>query len=315
MGEQNIVVDMCKSGTNQSPIQLETKKAKSCSHKCKLLFYYRSSRCNITRSGRVFYIEYDKGSHVVYNGEVYELERISFTTPTSHKIDKSSGQVEAHLYHKSPTSGEILILAILYEVNEASSKSKVFFDNFIDFVPKTDKSININMSSDWDAFYMLPVQKSFFTYSGSIINSPCNENVQWIVFSNFANLSDMAYRKISGIVGTNARAIQPTGSRDIFYNSNNSSKANENQSNPILCMTDKELRARCSAMSGKEEKNTRMYGDTKILISILVIVTFLFVLTVVIFIKFGVFDKLIEAFNSFMEKPINIPLDKTKLKM
>jgi hypothetical protein len=49
-----------------------------------------------------------------------------------------------------------------------------------------------------------------------------------------------------------------------------------------------------------------MYGDTKILISLLVIITFLFILTVVVFIKFGVFDKLIDAFNEMMANPIDL---------
>jgi len=51
-----------------------------------------------------------------------------------------------------------------------------------------------------------------------------------------------------------------------------------------------------------------MYGDTKILISLLVIITFLFILTVVIFIKFGVFDKLIDAFYDLMANPIDLPV-------
>lgn len=303
--EEQKIIDMCKSGTNQSPIQLDTKTAKTCNNKCKLLFYYRSSRCNLVRSGKYFYIDYDKGSHVVYNGEVFELEKISFTSPTSHKIDNSSGILEAHLYHKSQTSGETLIIAILYEVNEASSKSKVFFDNFINFIPRSDSSITINMNSDWDAFYMIPVQKSFFTYSGSLVNYPCTENVTWIVFSNFANVSDMTYRKITGIIGVNARQLQSSIKRNVLYNSNTSSRNGTNQANPILCMTEKELKERCSAISKKVENNSKMYGDVKILISLLVIITFLFILTIVVFIKFGVFDKLILAFNDLMSNPID----------
>jgi carbonic anhydrase len=311
MKKQN-TVDICKNGINQSPIHLETKIAKTCNTKCTLLFYYRSSRCNLVRSNRFFYIDYDKGSHIVYNGEVYELEKISFTSPASHKIDNTTGTIEAHLYHRSPTSEQTLIIAVLYEVNEASSKSKIFFDNFINFIPNTDKSITINMSSDWDAFYMIPVQKSFFTYSGSLVNYPCSENVTWIVFSNFANVSDMTYRKITGIIGNNARNIQPIRHRDIFYNSNMSSRNGINQANPILCMTDKELKKHCLGMIKDQKKNTRMYGDAKILISLLVIITFLFILTIVVFIKFGVFDKLIASFNDAISQPIELPSKITK---
>lgn len=311
MTKQN-TVELCKSGINQSPIHLENKIAKTCNTKCKLLFYYRSSRCNLVRSNRFFYIEYDKGSHVVYNGEVYELEKISFTSPASHKIDNTTGAIEAHLYHKSPTSDEKLIIAVLYEVNEASSKSKIFFDNFINFIPNSDKSVTINMSSDWDAFYMIPVQKSFFTYSGSLVHYPCSENITWIVFSNLANISDMTYRKIAGIIGNNARNIQPVKQRDIFYNSNTSSRNGTNQANPILCMTDNELKKHCLGMMKDQKKKTRMYGDAKILISLLVIITFLFILTTVVFIKFGVFDKLITSFNDAISQPINLPSKITK---
>ena len=110
------------------------------------------------------------------------------------------------------------------------------------------------MSSDWDAFYMIPVQKSFFTYSGSLVNYPCSENVTWVVFSNLANISDMTYRKITGIIGTNARTIQPTRARDVFYNSNTSSRNGTNQANPILCMTDNELKKHCLSMVKDQKK-------------------------------------------------------------
>ena len=122
----------------------------------------------------------------------------------------------------------------------------------------------------------------------------------------------MTYRKITGIIGVNARQIQQLNKRDVFYNSNTSSRNGTNQANPILCMTDKELKERCSAISNKNENNTKMYGDTKILISLLVIITFLFILTVVVFIKFGVFDKLISAFNDVMSKPIDLPVMRKK---
>jgi len=43
------------------------------------------------------------------------------------------------------------------------------------------------------------------------------------------------------------------------------------------------------------------------IISLLVIITFLFILTMVIFVKFGVFDKLILAFDELMSHPIDLP--------
>jgi carbonic anhydrase len=303
MTEQNNAY--CESGMNQSPIELSTSSSTSCSLKCKLIFYYKSSRCNINREDKYLFLDYDKGSHVVYNGDVYELEKISFTNPSSHKIDGQSGALEAHLYHKSPVNDQVLIVAILYEVNEASSRSKLFFDNFVDLIPKSNKEITVNMSSDWDAFYMLPELKSFFTYSGSLVNHPCTEGVTWIVMANYANISENTYRRLSSVLGKNAREIKKS-KVDVFYNVNTSNKNNINQSNRITCMTDKEFRDKCMILMNKKESNDRIFGDTKILISILVIMTFLFILCVVIFVKYGVFDKLVDTVKTYIKQPINV---------
>jgi carbonic anhydrase len=296
----------CLDGLNQSPIELNSKKSTTCNLKCKLLFYYKSSKLNLTREDSFLFLDYDRGSHIVYNGDVYELEKISFTHPTSHKIDNQSGVIEAHLYHKCPSNDQILIVAILYEVNEASSRSKLFFDSFVDYIPKTNKEVSVNMGNDWDAFYMLPELKSFYTYSGSLVNSPCSEGVQWIVMANFANISEKTFRKLSSIIGKNARKIMNNSNIEVYYNSNTTNKSNINQSNRITCMTDKEFRDKCMIMMNKKDSSDRIFGDAKVLISILVILVFLFVLCVVVFVKFGVFDKLIDYFKNIAKQPLDV---------
>ena len=32
-------------------------------------------------------MDYDNGSYVMFNNEVYELDKLSFTIPASHKLD------------------------------------------------------------------------------------------------------------------------------------------------------------------------------------------------------------------------------------
>lgn len=291
-------IDQCDNGQFQSPIHIDSNNIIRCRNKCNLLFYYRGSRCNIFRDGKILYIEYDKGSHVIYNGEIYELNKISFTTPSSHRIDKTTGNMEVQLYHKAPDTGKVLILSIIYEINEASSKSKAFFDNFTYLIPKTNGDKHINMSSEWNIFYVLPEAKGFYTYEGSLINRPCSESITWIIFSQFANISDQSYRRISEIIGSNARKIQPLNNRTISYNSNTSSTNNINQSNPIICLTDKELQIKCNAMNNRQEKIDKTFGNAKILLSILTILSFFFIIVLVLLLKFGIIDKMITSIKN-----------------
>lgn len=286
-------IDYCLKGTNQSPIEIKSANAISCSNKCNLLIYYRSSQCKISRSGRYLLLTYDPGSHVIYNGDIYELEKISFTHPNSHIIDGKQAVLEAQLYHRSPETSKLLVLAILMEVNEASSKSKIFWDNCSYLIPRGDTDAIVSMSSEWNIFFTIPESKSFYTYEGSIFNSPCSENVTWIVFSSFTNISDMSYKKIIEVIGENSRKVYPINNRTVQYNPNTSAKNNLNHSNPIHCLTDTELVEKCKKMfnsNGESKDNT--LKRNKLMISIFIIITFLFVLIGVALYKCDTFGKL-----------------------
>jgi carbonic anhydrase len=286
-------IDYCLKGTNQSPIEIKSTNAISCSNKCNLLIYYRSSQCKISRSGRYLLFTYDPGSHVIYNGDIYELEKISFTHPNSHIIDGKQAVLEAQLYHRSPETSKLLVLAVLMEVNEASSKSKIFWDNCSYLIPRGDTDAIVSMSSEWNIFFTIPESKSFYTYEGSIFNSPCSENVTWIVFSSFTNISDMSYKKIIEVIGENSRKVYPINNRTVQYNPNTSAKNNLNHSNPIHCLTDTELVEKCKKMfnsNGESQDNT--LKRNKLMISVFIIITFLFVLIGVALYKCDTFGKL-----------------------
>lgn len=302
-----VEINYCSKGMFQSPIEINSSQTQVCRSKCNLLFYYRGSRCNIVRSGRTLLLNYDGGSHLVYNGNIYELERISFTSPASHIIDKTKGAMECQLYHKAPDTGKILVLSIILEVNEASSPSKAFFDNWTYLIPTSqDKEVVVNMASEWNIFTTLPEIKSFFVYDGSLIQQPCTEGVVWIVMSKFANISDQSYKKILSVIGDNARQVQPTNSRAVLFNPNSSNKNNLNQSNPITCLTEAEMRDKCMKMFQTSENKKQTYGNPKLLMSIIIIMVFLFVLLVVVSYKFGLFEKLKDALKPVVQSAVEI---------
>jgi len=303
----SIEIDLCGNGQQQSPIDIKSNTAIICRSKCNLLFYYRGSRCNIIRNGRSLILNYDNGSYIIYNGSTYELERVSFSNPGSHIIDGTSGTLECHLYHKAPDTGQILIIAIPYEINEASSPSRLFYDNWTHLIPTTiDKEINSNMSSEWNIFNALPEIKSFYMYNGSIIQFPCSEGAIWIVMSKFANISNVSYNKIVGVIGDNARKTQALNNRTILFNPNSSDRNNQNQSNPIMCMTDKELQDRCAKMNKTNIQRQTLFGDSKLLISIIIILVFMFVLIIVLLYKLGTFQQIIESLKPVIKSSVEI---------
>ena len=124
------MVNVCVKGKMQSPIDINSQKAIKCGALCDLIVYYRSSYCNMINTGKNLILDYDNGSYIVYNTQVFELDKISFSIPALHTIDRFSYPIEVHLYHRNPDTGEILVIAIFLDVNDATSKSSMFIELF-----------------------------------------------------------------------------------------------------------------------------------------------------------------------------------------
>ena len=79
--------DPCANGKFQSPIDIKSNGVIKCGALCDLTFYYRTSKANMVNIGKDIILDYDTGSYVMYNNEVYELDKISFYVPAVHKLD------------------------------------------------------------------------------------------------------------------------------------------------------------------------------------------------------------------------------------
>jgi carbonic anhydrase len=292
--------DLCSSGQKQSPIHIRSENAKSCMDTCSLLFYYRSSRCNITRDGNDLLLTYDPGSHINFNGEIYELERIAFTCPSSHKIDSKMGEMEMMLFHKSPETNKIIALSVLFEVSSSVNVSNEFFNSWTFGIPATKQAFSqdktINMHDNWNIFNTLPEKKAFYTYMGSTVKKPCAEGVRWIIMDELSTLTQQSYDNIYRVTGINSRKIQNTNSRDIFYNKNGSASNNVNKILNVRCITDETFREQCKLMMSKEMEDVQK-SSSKVTGAIGTVLGVFILIIIVVCWKYGLFSKLFGAFN------------------
>ncbi len=265
--------NLCETGNKQSPIDIIKKNTQRCATLCDLVFYYRTSKCvvkNINNDDIV--LDYDVGSNISYNNTVYELLKINFTIPSSHKFDSYSYPGEIHLYHRAPDSGKLLVVAIMMDINDATSKSTNFLDIVKDSIPQKNKTNTVNTSNEWTAYNLIPEIQSFFIYEGSLVKSPCTQSVTWLVFENPINCSTGFFDKLKSIIKNNSRAIQDTNDRNVYYNPNNSSQNTRNYGDKLRCYTNKEFDEKCakSLKIGESLKETE--SITKILFYVIGII-------------------------------------------
>lgn len=269
-----MVKSFCSKGIKQSPINIIGSRAKKCSSTCNLSFNYRTSKCNLIYSNKNLLIDYDVGSNVSFNHDIYELDKISFTSPSSHKIDNNNYPLEMHLNHRCNNDGSVLIIAVFLEINEANSLSKMFFEKFEDSIPKRmGDQLTINTSQNWNIFNALPENKAFFFYDGSLPRKPCTENVKWIVMDEPVNCSKIFYKNLKKIIKVNARSLQNLSNRTIFYNINNSEKNTRNNAEALKCYTNKQFANACAKLSGNKAIKNYDFNLKYILITIFVIIS------------------------------------------
>jgi hypothetical protein len=71
-------------------------------------------------------------------------------------------------------------------------------------------------------------------------------------------------------------------------------------------MTDKELETRCAKINKTNIKTQTLFGDSKLLISIIIILVFMFVLVIVLLYKLGTFQQIIESLKPVIKSPLEI---------
>ena len=170
---------LCENGKNQSPINIKTSNTKKCELNCNLMFYYRPSRFYMKNINNNLLIDYDENSHCIFNDVIYNLDVISFTLPSSHKINNKNFDMEIMLYHVSPASNSKFIISVFANISDTTSMSSKFFEMMSNGLPKThDDEVFYNTGNDWNIFNIMPQKKSFFSYDGSLVNEPRQEMVE-----------------------------------------------------------------------------------------------------------------------------------------
>lgn len=272
----------CVKGTSQSPINIETDNTVNCGALCDLLFYYRHSTCYLKNVNKNIVFTYDNGSYVMYNNEVYELDQISFFTPSCHKIDNEDFPLEINLYHRSPNTGKKLIISLMCDVNESASKSYGVLEVLSGNFPKAGKLKTVSTSSNWNIFDALPEIKSFYSYQGSLPQAPCDENVTWIIFENTVNCSAKFYNTLHNKIGNNTRPLQPLNARKIYYNPNSAKKNNRNYGSNFRCYSEKEFNKACSCLN--TQVDTIRYKNRLALMGIILAILVIIILLIVLYV-------------------------------
>ena len=213
---------------NQSPVNIDTETTQYCNSLCNFKTIYKSSKCYVNYNNNLIRLKYSSGSYLEYQNILYELKEITIHVPTLHSIDNSKYDLEICMIHnlssdnKTTTTSDTpngIILCRLFEAGPHYGSTEQFINQVINELPK--ESINydkeIEVSKNWSANLLIPENKSFYMYDGSLPFPPCDVNYKIIVYEDIGSIGRTNLDIFKLNLGENIRLTQDLGDRIIMY--------------------------------------------------------------------------------------------------
>ncbi|MFH4966463.1 carbonic anhydrase family protein [Gaetbulibacter sp. M235] len=167
----------------------------------------------VVNNGHSIQFDFNSGDSIVYKNEVFHLKQIHFHESSEHIINGVKYPTEIHLVHQSD-SKKLTVLSILCMEGQESQLFE-FFESFLPIESGQFKNIDKTI----DLMNLLPEDKSFYSYSGSLTTPPCTENVNWVVFKQPIIISLEEVLKLKDNMPiNNYRNEQPLNDRKVYYN-------------------------------------------------------------------------------------------------
>lgn len=201
-------VNECGSNIRQSPIDI--KGAEIDANLKELTINYQDSQTEIINNGHTVQFNYKSNGVLVFNNKKYNLQQFHFHALSEHKLDGNQKPLEVHLVHQSEDKKTIAVIGVFYK---EGAENKMLA-KFLNDIPKQEGHDFMN-SFAYNAKELLPADKSYFNYKGSLTTPPCSEVVEWIVMEKPLEASKNQLEVLSKILKENYRPIQNTGSRKI----------------------------------------------------------------------------------------------------
>lgn len=196
----------CATGQRQSPIDIRDGIKVDLEP---IKFNYRPSTFRIVDNGHTVQVAVGDSS-ITLTGKTYELVQFHFHRPSEEKVNGQRFDMVVHLVHKSD-DGQLAVVAVLLERGSENPFIQTLWNNL-----PLEKNMDV---SPPDAVInpatLLPADKDYYTYMGSLTTPPCTEGVLWLVMKQPVQVSPDQINIFSRLYKNNARPIQPADGRLI----------------------------------------------------------------------------------------------------
>jgi carbonic anhydrase len=199
----------CKDGQAQSPIDISYGRRADFQP---LSFQYRSDALAVTNNGHGIQVDSGPGSFLLIDGHEFALKEFHFHTPSEHSIQGVKADMELHLVHRD-AKGKTAVVAVLLQ---GGRRINSVLKRIVESMPAVPGESFYGRQVAINPVFLLPQDRSYFYYPGSLTTPPCSEGVDWLVMSQPVEVDASLIAAFRQVMGANARPAQPDNARPIF---------------------------------------------------------------------------------------------------
>lgn len=198
---------LCGEGKMQSPIDIRDHQPAGDSRSIEF-HYSAASNPTVVNNGHTIQVNYPQGSYAVIGGKRYDLLQFHFHSPSEHMINGKPADMVAHLVHKA-SDGELAVVAVLFGKGGENGALKAVWEEMPHHQGEETVHGQVNAED------LLPGNKSYFHYTGSLTTPPCSEGVNWNVLKTAVSVSDEQVAAFTSIFPKSVRPVQPLHGRTV----------------------------------------------------------------------------------------------------
>jgi carbonic anhydrase len=211
-GKLDPAYQACAKGHEQSPLDIRG------AHLNKALqpieFHYIAGAVTVENNGHTIEVHVKPGSYIVAGGVRYELLQFHFHHPSETAVRGKLTDMEVHLVHRS-ADGSLAVVAV--RLREEAGNPNAVLAMLWPHLPKTAGATE-KVTEMVSAGGLLPADRGYWTYMGSLTTPPCTEGVRWFVFEQELSLSRDQLRAFAALYRMNTRGLQDAHGRRIEAN-------------------------------------------------------------------------------------------------
>lgn len=193
---------------SQSPVDIVTASAVEADNKESSAIMLSSKRApgQVADTGHAIQVN-TGAAEALIRGRHFRLAQFHFHSPSEHTVDGKAYPLEGHFVFRAQ-DGRLVVIGVMFEEGKANPA--------IEPVLAQLRHPDVK-ASDVDVAGLLPDDKSYYHYIGSLTTPPLSENVEWYVLAKHVTLSHDELEALHQRYPHNNRNIQPMYDRPLIH--------------------------------------------------------------------------------------------------